>query len=186
MEQENVVYVLIGQRGSGKSTYAKRLKESDPALLVVSRDEILIREFGSEHGDYGDGRFKYAQESLFQQLWQQLMSNSGQRIIVDTWTGDSIDRIMLVSRLKDYGAHRVIALYLVTPVEVVSEWFWKKPGVAKISEMKIRKDEKLAFFPDRAPAEDYKVFHEYASLIENNGFDEVIRIDPREKLIELT
>jgi predicted kinase len=186
MDADNTVYLLVGQRGSGKSTYAKRLAEADPNIVLLSRDEILIREFGSEHGGYDDGRFAYAITQVFNNLREEISTRKGVRVLLDTWTSDSAERQLMTATVRACGATRVVACYFVTPLNLVSEWFWKKPGIAKASEARLRRGEKLVYFSDIAPVYEYQGFHECAQGIENDGFDEVIRVDPREKLIEIT
>jgi len=182
----NIVYLLVGQRGSGKSYYAKRIAENQSGLSVISRDEILVRLFGSaDLGAYGGEHF-FASEVMRRLLRRKLSTQAGLRLMLDVWTGDGIERERLIAKLRQYGANRVVALYFITPLDAVSVWFWKKPGIARISKMKTKKGEGLVFFSDDAPAHDYKVFHRLASSIDSNGFDQVVRVDPQGELITLT
>ena len=180
-----VVYLLVGQRGSGKSYYAKRTMENQSGLTIVSRDEILVRLFGSANlGAYGGEHF-FAGKVMHRLLRRKLSSQTDVRLILDTWTGDSIERERLVAKLRQYGANRVVALYFTTPLDTVNAWFWKKPGIARISEMNEKRGQGLVFFSEDAPAHDHKVFHILASDINSNGFDQVVRVDPRGELITL-
>lgn len=61
---------------------------------------------------------------------------------------------------------------------MVSEWFWEKPEVAKSSDMRNRQGENLTFFSEDAPIHNHKLFHRWASKIDSEGFDEVVRINP--------
>jgi hypothetical protein len=96
-----------------------------------------------------------------------------------------MERMRIIEDLRSYGASRVVALYFITPPELVETWFWKKPGIAKISEMRSRPNEGLVFYPDRAPREEHYEFHHHARCIDADGFDEVIRVDPMNPLITL-
>ncbi|MDP2934794.1 MAG: AAA family ATPase [bacterium] len=185
MEKNNTVYLLIGQRGSGKSHYARRIIENQPGLSAVSRDEILLRFFGSVDTNPYTGAQYLAQEIMHRLLRRKLSTQTGLRLILDAWTGESRERKLLISRLRQHGATRVVALYFITPLETVNSWFWKKPGIAKMKEMKIRQEKGLLFFSEDAPAHDYKIFHECASRIDSNGFDKVIRINPQKELVVL-
>lgn len=179
------VYLLVGQRGSGKSFYAKRLFANQPELSFVSRDEILVRKFGSTGTDPYGGAQWYALEVMHRLLRSVLRTRPMVKIILDCWTEDGEGRASLVRKLQEYGATRVVALYFVTPCEVVNSWFWLKPGIAKMEEMRSRNGENLVYFSADAPSRDYDVFHRLARQIDSDGFDEVIRIDPRTELIPL-
>lgn len=180
------VYLLVGQRGSGKSFYAKRLVEKYPELLLVSRDEILIEKFGSTDTSAYDGSQEYAGMILHERLKIELSVRENARLILDTWTGYSRERKYLLEDLRKYGANHIAALYLTTPLELVNSWFWQKPGIARTSEMRMRKGQDLSYFSDDAPARDYKTFHELAQGIDSDGFDEVIRVEPQGELVSLS
>jgi predicted kinase len=173
------VYLLIGQRGAGKSHFAAELCQLQPELLLISRDEMLEREFGSVHlCPYGGGRER-VRDLMRAALRDALRDGSGGDIILDCWTGDSDERSKAVNKLRELGAERVVAMYFVTPAEVVDTWFWLKSGVAKTTEMKHRRGEKgLVYFSPDGPREDYVFFHKYAQSIDTDGFDAVIRFDP--------
>lgn len=185
MARNNTVYLLVGQRGSGKSEYAQRLIGNRSGISLVSRDEILIRLFGSTHTNpYTGGQ--YIAESVMNRLLRfKLSTQTGLRLILDAWTGDSRERKLLIGKLKQYGATHIVALYFITPLDRVSVWFWQKPGIAKAEEIGKRQEKGLVFFSEDAPANDYELFHEFASQIDSDGFDEVVRINPEEELISL-
>ncbi len=182
---KNNVFLLVGQRGSGKSYYGKRLVENHPELTVVSRDEILVRRFGSVHTDPYSGAGYYAQEILYRLLRRKLGTQTNVKLLLDCWTRDSRERKNLLRKLRSYGANRVVALYFVTPLKTVETWFWQKPGIAKIRDMKNHQGERLSFFSDDAPRHDHELFHKLASKIDSDGFDKVMRIDPTKKLVVL-
>lgn len=186
MGEANTVYVLIGQRGSGKTYYGQRLKYNQPELSIVSRDEILMRIFGSVYLSPYSSDHELARKITSRLLRRKLSIRTGVVLVLDLWVGDSPARRNLVDKLREFGATRVVALYFVTRLEMVNQWFWLKPGIAKISEMKTRKGEGLTFFSESAPANDYEIFHKNASQIDSDGFDEVIRVDPEKDLIFLT
>lgn len=186
MGRNNTVYLLVGQRGSGKSHYARQVIERQPEISALSRDEILVRLFGSVHTSPYTGEQYIAQEIMHRLLRRKLSTQTELKLILDTWTGYSEERKSLVKKLRQYGATRIVALYFVTSLKTVNIWFWKKPGIAKAEEMKARQGEGFAFFSKDAPAHDYEFFHENALRIDSNGFNEVIRIDPQKELITLS
>lgn len=179
------VYLLVGQRGAGKSCYAKCLLSNQPELSLISRDEILVRKFGSTDTDPYGGEQWYALAVVHRLLRFVLRTRPMAKIVLDYWTGDSKGRASLVQKLREYGATRVVAIYFVTPREVVNSWFWLKPGIAKMEEMGKRGGENLVYFSADAPSQNYDVFHRLARHINSDGFDQVIRIDPRTKPIML-
>ena len=185
MQTDNTVYLLVGPRGSGKSHYTKDLVLRNPSLSVVSRDEILIRRFGSTDTDPYSGCQYYVREIMYRLLRQKLSMKTGVRLVLDTWTGSRDERRDVIARLRRCGATRIIALYLITPVESVKEWFWLKPGIAKIGEMSKKQGQGFVFFCEDAPERDYTLFHKLAKGIDSDGFDKVVRVNPLEPIIEL-
>lgn len=175
---DKCVYLLVGQRGAGKSHYAKRLLEKQTDLTLISRDEILLRKFGTtDLSPYG-GAHCYVNWLTLRLLRFVFRTSPVTKIIFDCWTGSSKERHILIERLRECGATRVVALYFITSLEYVNVWFWRKPGIAKSSEWKERKKEDLVYFSDHVPSCDYDVFHQLAKEIDSDGFDEVIRINP--------
>lgn len=185
-ETKKCVYLLVGQRGAGKSHYAQRLFASQPELVLVSRDEILMRKFGSVDTNSYGGEQRYSSRVMHRLLRFVIRTGTADKIVLDCWTERSQDRSSLVQKLREYGADQVVAIYFMTPREVVSRWFWLKPGIAKMSEMRDRRGEGLVFFSEDAPLRDYDVFHSLAKDIETDGFDSVIRIDPQFEPVVLT
>lgn len=183
--KDNIVYLLVGQRGSGKSYYSERLIKQQSGLSIVSRDKILIRLFGSIYTNFYTGGVYCAQEIMMRLLRRKLTLQTGLRLILDVWTGESRERKILVRKLRECGATRVVALYFLTPLEVVQVWFWQKPEVARIKEMNDSQRKGRVFFSEDAPERDYLIFHKLASDIDSDGFDEVLKIDPREAPILL-
>lgn len=175
----------MGPRGSGKSEYCQRLLANQPDFSVVSRDSIVARLCGTEHPDAYSGGIEVGMMIMHRQLCRKLSTWTGLRLILDCWTGESSERKSILEKLHQYGADQVTALYFVTPPEVVSEWFWKKPGIAKMEEMISRQSQGLAFYIEDAPKRDYQLFHRYARKIDSDGFNKVIRVNPLDPLIVL-
>ncbi len=175
---EKIVYLLIGQRGSGKTTYTKKLTEEDKKFYVINRDDILIKLFGSVHLSPYTGEHFYADNIVFRLLRKKLSAKNEVKIILDYWTGSSLERRTLIRKLREYGATKVIALYFITPLELVEKWFWEKPGIAKMSRIREPRKEEVVYFSEDAPSHDYEIFHDLAKGIDADGFNQVIRIDP--------
>lgn len=131
---------------------------------------------GTDLNPYSGGHI-FAYERMWEVVKGKLIPEET-KMILDTWNGDAGDRWFIIRKLREYGADRIIAWYFITPVEFVEEWFWQKPGIAKLSEMRNRQGEGLAFYSEDAPRRDHKMFHQFASDIDSDGFDEVIRVNP--------
>lgn len=170
--------VCVGPRASGKSSFCEKVSTCHPTIPVVSRDQLLIEQFGSIHLNTYSGAHEYAMELLWQRVQSVVEVNLHPLLILDVWNGSSKERIRIVRKLRDLGIDKVTAWYFTTPVEQVIEWFWKKPGIAKTSEMHTRKGENLSYYSETAPARDYELFHRYARNINSDGFDEIIEINP--------
>jgi predicted kinase len=185
VNSNNSVYLLVGQRGAGKSVYAERILSQQPEVSIISRDALLMKLFGSTTLNPYSGGLEHGGAMTKDLLHQTLSTKTNLKLIFDYWTGESRERRSLNQWLRRLGAEKVVALYFVTSLPLVNEWFWKKPGIAKTKEMRTRPNEGLCFFSEDAPSSDYKAFHELASDIDSDGFDEVIRINPLEPVITL-
>lgn len=184
--EKNDVFILIGQRGAGKSTYGAKLQKEYPGQLqAVSRDEIMIRKFGRVHTDGYCGELHYAYHLMHRLLRHKLAAESGVAILLDCWMGTSRERKEILRILRQHGANKVTALYFVTPLELVEQWFWEKPGIAKFGDHSKSHSAGTAFFPEDAPLHDYHLFHKHAADINADGFDHVIRVHPLEDLVSL-
>ncbi len=172
------VILTVGPRGSGKSYFCKKAIELDPSIIYISRDELLIKLFGNTSLDPYTGYHLYAEEKLWEIIENTIGSSYELTLILDAWTGYSQERVRMIRKLRDLEVDCVKAWYFVTSVDLVSEWFWKKPGIAKSSDMTIERDPELAFYDNDAPRRDHELFHELALEIDSDGFDKVIRIDP--------
>ena len=182
---EKIVFLLVGPRAAGKSSYGMNLLKQHSDIKGISRDEILLRLFGSEHCNPYDGTSWYAHEIMKRLIKQRLKVDADVKLILDSWTGSSEERKAIIKQLRVYGATQVVALYFTSSVEDVTAWFWGKPGIAKMQTMAENQGKGLVFYSEDAPKRDYESFHKYASNIEKDGFDEIIKVNPKEKLISL-
>ncbi|MCC7356203.1 MAG: AAA family ATPase [Candidatus Doudnabacteria bacterium] len=172
------VILTVGPRASGKSSFCERVVAVDSDIVLISRDNLIIELCGKTDLDpYSDGH-RNALGMMWKMLEENLRTNSRTRIILDTWNGSSGDRTSIISRLDKLGASRISAWYFTTSIEYVSEWFWQKPGIAKMSEMRTRQHENLSFFREDEVRRSYELFHQLAKKIDRDGFHEVTRLDP--------
>jgi predicted kinase len=180
LKENHIVYLLVGPRAAGKTTWASAALKEKPDLLLISRDAILVELFGSEHTDPYSGAGQYVMQTLFDRLREKLTEGTASTIVLDCWTGSSDERQPLVRKLRSYGAVKVIALLFTTPLACVEQWFWKKPGIGRLKDIRNPGGYKLAFFGEDAPRNDFQLFHELITTIHDDGFDQVIQINPLE------
>lgn len=186
MNPSKQVFVLVGQRASGKSTYATKLVGGQPELQLISRDDLLLKEFGKIDSNHYCGNLGWGEDETWRLVKEALSAGRDTKLILDHWTWTSLDRKKMIKTLRDLGATAVTALYFRTPVETVSQWFWLKPKIAKSSEMrKIGFDQGFTFYMEDAPLKDYANFHRHAETIDTDGFDSILEIDPLSDLVTL-
>lgn len=172
------VIVPVGPRASGKSTFCEKAISLDPSITWISRDKLLVEIFGKTSLDPYSGGHYHVLEVMWSMVGEHMESSPNSCMILDMWNGTSDERVNITSRLRRFDVDRIEAWYFVTPVEFVNKWFWNKPDVAKIGEMKDRQAEGLTFFLEDSPRRDHELFHKLAQRIELDGFDEVIRVNP--------
>ena len=172
------VIVTVGPRGAGKSTFCQKVIEYDSSIVLVSRDQILVQLFGSSMLDPYTGGHQYGHQCMMEEVETVLNRSPNIRILLDAWTGLSFERRQMIQSLLDCGADCVTAWYFETSVEVVTEWFWKKPGIAKNSQLDQFSGQGYHFYSEDAPMKDYVLFHKHASGIQNDGFAKILQINP--------
>lgn len=172
------VILPVGPRAAGKSYFVDRVLNLDGSIVLVDRDAMLTQQFGSTMLDPYSGQHQEAQEIVWDGVRRYLKDSPHVRMILDTWNGTSHERREIIAQLRSMDVDVITAWYFVTPVELVEEWFWSKPGVAKMSEYLTRSGQGLAFFSASAPQRDHAYFHKHAVDIESDGFDHVVRIHP--------
>ncbi len=170
--------LTVGQRASGKSTFSEKAVEYDPSITLISRDKILISLFGTTSLSTYSGGHLVALDVMFEEVKKAAESASSVIMILDAYNTNSEERKILIKKLREFGFNSVKAWYFITPLEYVEEWFWKKPKIAKIKEMKDKRGMDYTFFLPDAPRNDFEVFHDLAKGIESDGFDKVIKINP--------
>jgi len=170
--------LTVGPRASGKSDFCEKAVAANPEVVFISRDQILVELFGDTSIDPYLGGHLYAMDQMWRTIEKKARLTPDLKMIVDAWNESSEERVRIIRKFRDLGADRVAAWYFITPVNYVREWFWKKPGIAKFSEMKEKRGKNLTFYSDNAPQSDHEMFHRLAANIDSDGFDEIVRIDP--------
>lgn len=170
------VFLTVGQRGAGKSTFCERVLEYDSEVVLISRDEVIDELFGLGFL-CPKGGTRYAIDVMVQRVSELFESRGTVRLILDAWNGTSEERRHILKLLRRLGADKVYAWYFVTPIDLVARWFWLKPGIVRFSERSGSDD--CVAYDDDAPYNDNIVFHSSAGNIDLDGFDSVVRIDPQ-------
>ena len=107
----NVLIVLCGLPGSGKSTYAKHITECG-AFECVSTDQIRKELYGNE-SIQGNGQKVF--ETAFKELY--VLGICGINAVFDATNITSKSRKQVVKKLRDYY-DLIICKYIDTPLDV--------------------------------------------------------------------
>lgn len=164
------IFLTCGTRGAGKSTYCKKVLKRHPEFILISRDEILIKIFGSTELNPYEGGHYYANEVMWRYVRKRLAraGNEDIKMILDCWNGFPEERVNIISKLKNFGADEVEAWVFITPLEKVIDWFDKKN----------RKKFNGREMNESRSRNDYKLFNKMAAKIDKEGFDKISYINP--------
>lgn len=102
------VYITSGPRGSGKSTYAQQVIRQNPALVIVSKDEIAMRAYGKTCLADDNGEARRVIDAVMESARQILELDTHVSLILDCWNGSSRARKYLISQMRRFGADRII------------------------------------------------------------------------------
>lgn len=164
-----IVYLTSGPRGSGKTAFVDHVITRHPEAHIVSRDDILVELFGKTSLCTYSGGHHIAIQTMTERLETLLGVEKDVKILLDCWNGFSRERRRLIKVLRDLGADRVYCWHFTLPLETCIRWFMSKKDSNGYSESGIKWD--------------YNLFYNESSSIETDGFDVVIRIDPRQLLL---
>jgi AAA domain len=178
LENRKVIYLTVGPRGAGKSEYCDRFLRARKDFLLISRDKILMSMSGSVHTSPYEGGSEAAEHSMRQQILMALGREEPVNILLDAWTGYRSERERLIRDFRQWGTDEIVALFFVTTVKYVSQWFWMKPGIAKSGDRSRWNEKGVVYFGEDSPARDFELFHQHAANITEEGFDRVIFVNP--------
>lgn len=102
-------YVMVGAPGSGKSTYAAKLAQTENAV-ILSGDDIRTDLYGSDktQGDWGE---------IWDRIDQLVSESCGMPVILDGTHCRKDYRSEAVTLLRSYGYDRVEAIVMETTLE---------------------------------------------------------------------
>lgn len=171
--------LTVGPQYAGKSTFCKRATKAFPHVLYVSRDEILVRVFGSTCLSPYTNDHEVGLGIMWNQIHEQLRRLDEFMLILDAWNGFPREREEMVQKLRRCGAERVDAWYFITPVEQCVEWSIKRqpppapnPGASKIVRDALNKSRK------QGVEHDHRLFHS-KQVAMDTCFNNISCVDPR-------
>ena len=102
--KELTAYVMVGAPGSGKSTYAAKLAETENAF-VISGDDIRAELYGSAEiqGDWGE---------IWERIEEQVSESCGVPVILDGTHYRKDYRQEAITLLRSYGYNKVEAIVM--------------------------------------------------------------------------
>lgn len=157
------VFLTIGPQGAGKSMFCKNAVTQHPSIIWISRDEILMRLFGT----VWLSRYTGGHEFAFRCMWkivQRRLRKPEVVLILDCWNGFAEERIHICSELRARGADEIVGLHFITPKNKCVEW------------RACKAPEKTSLTKENY-ARDYDLFQQQP-VEEKQGFDSIIRIQP--------
>ncbi len=158
------VYLTIGPRGSGKTTFCKKIIKENPTIYFISRDEIFMEMFGTVYLDLGSPDRQIATNKMWEEVGQVLSGEEDLVLILDTWNESVESRINIISRLRLLGADQVVGLIFVVSEDQGVEWFFKKQSILK-----------NPVFEERYRNKFTRFYEQEISL--DQGFDEIQKIN---------
>lgn len=106
-------YVMVGAPGSGKTTYAHELADSENAV-VISGDDVRSELYGDAgiQGDWAE---------IWDEIDTRVSEACGMPVILDNTACRKDYRAEIVTLLRSYGYERVEAIVMKTSLETCLE-----------------------------------------------------------------
>jgi predicted kinase len=163
------VFLTIGPRGAGKSTFCKKMMEAFPQITCISRDQIMLEMYGTIYGGIYTSEFYYAIKKMFERVAEHLCKQK-QPLILDYWNGSTEERERTIQKLRKLGSERIIGLYFTTPENICLSWLTSR------CKKEVKKKILITEPSEHALRKDYQLFHS-DPIDPSLGFDYIIKID---------
>jgi predicted kinase len=115
------VILTVGPQYAGKSTFCEKVIARFSDVVLVSRDKILIRMFGTVWlNSYAGGHY-----AALDVMWKEVSSHFERTeltLILDAWNGSAGERRAIVHKLRTIGASRVDGWHFITPLNTCLRW----------------------------------------------------------------
>ena len=159
----NIIILLSGPQGAGKSTYAENICQMNPSAQLVSRDALLMEIYGTVYFDPYCGFPMDIYETMYKKI-KDLINERKKHyhcvVIVDCWNGSCRDRTHLIGKFKEHDADKIICWKFITEYSLCKYWYQKREGDKFYSE------------------HNFDMYHRTSENIEKDGFDGVSYVHP--------
>lgn len=145
--------LVVGPRGSGKSTWTQHIKEHHPEVTVFSRDQFFAEHFSDGFDPYS-GMIRHAAQQFWEWCSEQTKDKEG-TFVFDYFTGWTSERTKIGHRLRASPiCMNVVTIdLLITSQERTVRQYAARPGM---------KEQHLT---EREGLHDFKLFWENVSDI---------------------
>ncbi len=159
-----VVFLTCGPRGAGKTTYCHMIKAQYSEVEIISRDTYLTSLYGTTILPEATSADRMHKINLLMIDRLKEIIKTSDKVILDYWNNSSAGRKTTIKTLRDIGFDKVLCWYFTTPLKVCDVWVQKK----------VDTDYTYA----KQYQSSYELFHRGAENISEDGFDEIVSIDP--------
>ena len=137
------VYFTCGPRGSGKTTWSKKMSQTDSRFAHIERDAITLEMYGKRHICPYNETF----DPVYTEMYKRV-SNAVKRgcdVIMDCWNELPKERQDIVKSLSDLKVSEIIALYFFVDLETNLLWRSKKDDDLYFGDISIKYDHELFY-----------------------------------------
>ena len=137
--------LTVGTRGSGKTTFCKKVKSLHPEVILLCRDDYFDEHFGRHTFDPLTGDIESAIESFWGYATKMILNSPVDSVfLIDFWTIYEFSRKKIIARLYDAGISEVRCWFFNTPLETNICWFIERetnvPNSKEFYEFCVRRD----------------------------------------------
>lgn len=125
------IYMLCGVAGSGKSTWAKRVKELEPRTAIISRDRIRdeIRSKNKEDSYFTDEKLVF--DTFLSDIQDAIDCKAYNNVIIDATHLTDRARKAVLSQLDLYDYETTFVNFIL-PLDKIKEQNAQRTGYARV------------------------------------------------------